>query len=52
MKIAAITDARPSSICFESVWYDEQAANDWTYKEPSPAGKTAYTVHVTGNQTS
>lgn len=52
MAIAATTDARPSSICCESGSSAGQAANDWTYKEPTPAGKTAYTVHMAGDQTS
>jgi hypothetical protein len=50
--MAAKTDARPSRICCELVPADEQAANYRTYKEPTPASKTAYTVHVASDQTS
>jgi hypothetical protein len=52
MAIAATTDARPSSICCELVSPAGQASDDRTYKEPSPAGETAYTIHVAGDQTS
>ena len=49
--IAATIDARPSSICCKLVTECGQAANDQTYKKPSPASQSAHAVHVTSDET-